>query len=331
MAATGWGAAPWGGSPWGGALLAPGAVSLELLSAFAVAENVVRLAFNVAPYVSGVLDPADGADPAHYSVAVVAGTVGYDNNPARPVSPVSADVAIDYADVIQSGEIDVVLDRPMSPYPAQYTITVQGLATSGGLPMSPSPATLQFYGLLKQLVPASNDHALPTRDFANPQSAAGISGSTIGLSTSTFATGVGGGLVTLGSFVVDDSGDYAVEQGLSALLKRLYRRAMSKPGAFCHLPRDYGVGLADEVKKLGTASVRSRLAARMQSQFSLEPEVVKCQVQVYSDPVTPQITRFSAYVKTRQGVSRQLNMPFDTQTGQALPPTAGAQPLLTSY
>jgi hypothetical protein len=322
----GWGEANWGGSNWGGT---PDSSTggLELLYAVAVAENVVRLYFNVVPYVSGVLDPADGADPSHYTVAAVAGTVGYDNNPVRTVTAVSAGTTVDYSDTIQSSEIDVVMDRPMSPYPAQYTITLSGLTTSGGVPMFPLTQSYTLYGVLKQLVVASSDQALPTRDFANPQSQSGIAGSTIGASTAAVATSVGGGLVTLGAFVVDDSGDYAVEQGIVALLKRLYRRAMSRPGAFAHLPLTYGVGLADKVKTLGTAAVRNQLAAALQSQFSLEPEVLKCAVQAYSDPVTPQITRFSAYVQTRQGVSRQLNMPFNTQTGQALPPTAGATPL----
>jgi hypothetical protein len=322
----GWGAERWGADNWGGT---PDLAGLQLLYAVAVAENVVRLTFSVVPYVSGVLDPYDGSDPTHYSVAAVAGTIGADNNPARAVSPVVAGTTVDYAGNVQSAQIDVTTDRPMSPYPAQYVVTIAGLATAGLVPMSPATQTFQFYGVLKQLVLNSSEHAVPTRDFANPQSLAGIQGSTIGASTAAVGTSMGGGLVTLGSFVVDDSGDYAVEQGMVALLKRIYRRAMTRTGSFAHLPKSYGVGLGDQVKQLGTAAVRNRLASSLQSQISLEPEVLQCAVQVYSDPIAPQITRFSCYVKTRQGVSRQLNIPFNTRTGQALPPSFGGQPLLS--
>jgi len=317
-----WGIGPWGRTPWGGG---PGSSpAIALANAVAVAENVVRLYFSVVPYVSGLLDPADGADPVHYEVLPVAGTVGADNNPARAVAAVAAGTTVDYAGVVRSDQIDVVVDRPMSPYPAQYVVSISGLATVGGSPMAPASATV--FGLLKELVPNAQDHALPTRDFANPQSLSGISGSTIGLSTRAWATAAGGGFVTLGSFVVDDSGDYAVEQGMAALLKRLYRRAMSVAGSFAHLPRDYGVGLGTQVKRLATASVRNELCAALQSQFSLEPEVAQCVVRVYTDPTTPAITRFSAYIKTRQGVARRMDMPFDTQTGQALPPSFGTMP-----
>jgi hypothetical protein len=316
----GWGEQNWGQSNWGGT---PDAIGLQITAAVAVAENVVRLYFAEVPYVSGILDATDGADPDHYDVEVVPGTVGFDNNPVRPVSAVSAGTTVDYAGVVQSAQIDVVTDRPMSPYPAQYTVTVTGLATASGGAMAPATQTLQFYGVLKQLQQSSTNVAVPSRDFANPQSITSVQGSTIGASTSAFASSVAGGLVTLGAFVADDSGDYAIEQGLSALLKRIYRRAMSVPGAFAHLPLTYGVGLGQQVKQLSTAAVRNRLASSLQTQILLEPEVVQASVTVYSDPVTPVITRFTAYVKTRQGVSRQLDMPFNTQTGQALPPTPG--------
>lgn len=317
----GWGEGPWGSSPWGGT--ADPLVGLQITAAVAVSENVVRLYFAEVPYVSGILDAGDGSDPDHYDVEVVAGTMGYDNNPVRPVAAVSANTTTDYAGVVQSSQIDVVVDRPMSPYPAQYTISVTGLVTASGGAMAPPTQVLQFYGVLKQLQQSSTNVAVPTRDFANPQSITSVQGSTIGASTSAFATSVGGGLVTLGAFVVDDSGDYAIEQGLAALLKRIYRRAMSVPGSFAHLPLSYGVGLGQQVKQLSTAAVRNRLASSLQTQILLEPEVSQASVTVYSDPKAPFITRFTAYVKTRQGVSRQLDMPFNTQTGQALPPTPG--------
>jgi hypothetical protein len=277
--------------------------------------------------VSGLLDALDGSDPGHYGVAPVAGTFGYDGNPARAVSVVSAAPSVSYLGVAIVAAIDVVLDRAMTPYPAQYVVTCQGLGLAGGGALSPSPASAQIYGLLRQIQPQDGATAYPTRDLANPQSASGIQGSTIGVDTSAFSTGVGGGLITLGAFVVDSSGDYAADSGVTALLKRIYRRAMTIPGSFAHLPPDYGVGLANQVKQLGTSAVRNRLAARLQSQIALEPEVSRCRVYVYSDPVTPSIVRFSCYVKTKQGVSRGLQMPFNTISGQALPPVLGGASL----
>lgn len=163
MTTSGWGGGRWGTSPWGGAEVD----DLQLLSAIAIRENAIRLTFNYAPFIDGLLSPNDASNKNRYGLVVVGGTQGLDDLPVRPVNVL-------YAEAVAVGGslgtvLDVWVDRPFSPYPAQYRVSVNNLVAAGsGLPIDPAFASFLFHGVLRMAVPNTSEAAVPGRDFANP-------------------------------------------------------------------------------------------------------------------------------------------------------------------
>ena len=174
----GWGHEGWGYGPWGGA--ESGAV-LTLVGALAVSENVMRLLFNLQPYVSNLGDAYDGGSVSHYTLTANPST-GYDGQPARQVNViVAAPSGLDPWGSPING-IDLTTDRPMSPFPAEYTVSCANLVdqATGTVPLSPSPQSIDPPGLLRHLQSGSATLASPNRDFLNPQTASSLAGSTAG-------------------------------------------------------------------------------------------------------------------------------------------------------
>jgi hypothetical protein len=267
----GWAKGGWGSEPWGSP---DGATSLTLVAALAVAENAVQLQFSEPVYFSGLLDPPDAGNADNYDVQPVPGTTGLNGAAARPVSVVS--VAVSPMPGSPTGTfLLVTLDRPMTPFPAQYEVTVSGLY-SADLNDQLAEVTLAFPAVFKQVVTPKITSATPARDFSNPQS---LSGALDPLPDPNNP-------LVLGSMPVDDSGDYAFDEGLAGYKKRIYRRVMTTPGGFVHLGQGYGVGIRAYGKKLGTPARRNDLAAAVEQQVSLEPETdkVTCTVLNSSKP-----------------------------------------------
>lgn len=256
MSKAGYGNGPYGLSPYGDGSPAP----LNLLRAVATAENVVQLQFDQPVYWSGLLDEFDASQTQDFLVNIVAGTIGLDGNPVQPVAP--ATVAVSTVLPLGAGPgtcLDVTLDRPMSSAPTLYTITVEDLASADLISLL-SPTTLQFEGLYHLLSIPSVASPTPRRDFANPQTASNAG-----------ALGVVSN-VGLGTFVVDSSGDYAIDQGVESYKKRVMRRLMTVPGGFVHLGQGYGVGIPSLGKKLALASTRQQVKATAELQIMQEPE-----------------------------------------------------------
>ncbi len=247
--------------------------TISLLAARAVSDNVVQLQFSAPVYFSGVLDANDASVPQRYAVQPIGG-VGENGVPSRPVSVVAVAVGDGQP---QGSYLLVSLDRPMTPYPARYSVTVTGVVgLAGGVPLAPNPTTLPFDGLYRVLVRPNASLPTPGRDLSNPQTFAGASDP---------LPNPGDPLV-LGTFPVDDTGDYAFSAGIQGFKKRVYRRLITVPGGFVHLGENYGVGITRYGKKLGTAARRNQLAAAVESQVSLEPEVSKvvCTVLTSTQP-----------------------------------------------
>jgi len=288
---VGFGGAPWGGAPWGGSGSPVIGVPLGLLAAVATVENVVRLEFTQPPFFSGLLEADDASNPTHYAIAPVAGTVGLDGTPAQPVSVIAVQIGEDPA------SLDLFLDRPMTAAPALYSVTVTGLTDAATrTPMSPNPTSQQFLGLLRAIAPPAVDTAAPSRDIANPQTASALS-DPLPVTTNP---------LLLGTYVVDDTGDYALDEGLVSLKKRIYRRLITIVGGFAHLP-NYGVGIPGHVKRLGSPALRAKLARDAEDQIRLEPEVATVSVKAVTDPAAPGLVVFVVRVKTRTG---QAMKPF---------------------
>lgn len=293
MTATGWGSLPWGGGPWGA-----GGTPLELLDALAVKENVVHLTFSTAPYLSKQLDPHDASNPERFQIVNLAEPVGLDGHVARPVRP----VLVERAKV--KGSLGAVLavttDRPMSPVPSQYRVVVnQLIAEDGGL-LVPGKTAREFPGLYRQLRPQSPSSPTPSRDIANPQT----------YSAQLDPIPQAGDPHFLGVIPIDASGDYAFDQGISQLKKRIFRRLLTNPGSFPAIP-NYGVGVLRYGKKLGAEAIRQQIVQDAEAQIAQEPDVAAVKVTAFSDPTAPSVTIFRIRVRPSgsQGTT-QFDIPF---------------------
>ena len=301
----GWGAQSFGGSGWGGS---PGA--FQVVGVLAPAENVIRLIFNELPYYSEIFDEYDASDVVHFEVASVPST-GWDGNPSRDVSPVLVLVS-DFPNAL-----DVYLDRPMSPFPAQYVLSYENLANASLSSVLP-PGSAEFFGVFKKLQPQHEDVTLPTSDIANPQTASAIQGSGLGSALPPNAA--------LGVFNVDDSGDYAFDAGIQSVKKRIIRVGVSNPGAFAHLPMSYGVGLLDDCKRLQRADFRNRKATAYQAQILREPEVVSARVTAIQDPQSPELVHFLIAARTKIGTTLSFDHPVNIVSGISLAPITMGSP-----
>ena len=290
---SGWGGGAWGGSAWGGSL----GGSLSALLVEAVSENVLRVTFNAPVYYSGILDPGDASDPDLWQVTPVDGTVGYDDVAARGVMVVTVTRPVLVNDAF-GAVLDLTLDRPMTPWPAQYDVATAGTLFSADKSVTIPPAQAGTApALFRELARPDPTGIAPGRDFSNPQT----------LAAAVDSTAAQPQVQVLGSFGYSSDGDYAIDSRDLGLLKRLQRRLFTKKNGFLHLP-GYGVGVFTYLKKLGRASARQQLAADCEAQFSLEPEVAQVQVLSYLDANFPNLVRLAVYIKKRDGRSVKYGM-----------------------
>lgn len=296
---SGWGNEPWGGGPWGDGL----PTTMQVLAAFAQAENVFRVQFSQAVYYSGILDGPDSSKPSLYTVTPVAGTVGYDGNPARALTVLTVTQPA-VAGFPNGTFLDLTVDRPMTPFPAEYLVSV-GTVFSADLTqqLSANFSTAQVLAVYAALNPPDPSAAAPMRDVANPQTLAAARRSTadtVGYST------------LLGTLQYASDGDYAGEQNDDSLRQRQFRRLFAKKGGFVHLP-GYGVGITAYLKRLALPSVRDQLAAECQSQFAQEPEAASVRVNLRLDPQNNQLVRLSIFTKKKSGKSDQYTLRLSSQ------------------
>jgi hypothetical protein len=288
-----------------GMLLGAAPPGLQLITALAIAENVIRVGFNAPVYISNLLDAPDASNPALYTVTPDAGTVGMDGLPARGVSVASVAASTDDLPVgaAPGTYLDLTLDRPMSPYAASYRVACAGLFDASlVLSLDPAHSTIDnVLGTFREVVRPSIDSPTDGRDIANPQTLA---------AAQSVGTDVPLDSLNLGAFVVDASGDYAFDSGLVAYKKRVYRRLVSRPGGFLHLGDGYGVGIPLEGKRLASTSVLERLAAKAEQQIAREPETEKVRVTAVTDPNVPGLVRFRIVARTRGGLTAAFEAPF---------------------
>lgn len=291
---SGWGSLPWGAGPWG----AGGDDALRLLGALAIRENVVRLTFNVAPLLTGVLDPNDASNPERFQVVPVPGSVGFDGEAARAVLPILVERAA--LEGSFGAVLDVTVDRPFTAWPAEYRISCNQLRSTEGAYLEPGYTSRTFPGVYRLLRQQTLDAPVPSHDIANPQ---------------TYLSQLdpipqAGDAKFLGVFPVSSTGAYALDEGTAQLRKRVIRRLVTRKGAFLNLP-NYGVGVPQYGKRLGVAGVRQQLAVEAESQISQEPDVDAVRVTVVSDARNPSITLFRIRVKQKiTGKQDAFDVPF---------------------
>lgn len=290
----GWGSGGFGFTPWGGSSYA----DFRLIAAQAIRDNVIRVQFSQPPSLTGILDPKDGSNPARYSIVADTATTGYDGLPCRPVRI----VLVTAASVPGSGGVfvDLTLDRPMSPYACFYLIAANNLySATTGLPLNPCFAQFRVPALYRFLAPQVEDQAIPTRDIAHPDTLSALRGASGTINENE-----------LGIIPIDDSGDYAYDQGIINFKKRVYRRLVTRKNAFTFLP-GYGVGVPQQLKRANTVAVRTEIVTEAQKQLSQEPEAEKVRVTMVTDPQNPSLVRLMVAIKmksTGQGI--QFGFPF---------------------
>jgi hypothetical protein len=299
MGTGAWGDGSWGAGSWGGGV----GIGFQFLDAIAIRENALRVEFSAAVYFSSLLDPGDASVVTNWSITANHDSVGLNGDNARDVNVIlvtqsTVDDGVALSDTARF--LILTLDRPFTAWPAQYGVTWSGIF-SDDLTVS-SSGTFFFNATYRQLEAPQIQVPSPSRDMANPQ--------TLSAAQSSLPQPVGP--YVLGAFGVDHSGDYATDEGDVNLKKRILRRLMTRKGAFAHLP-NYGVGVPDEVKKLGTAATISRLRADAEAQISQEPDVQQVRVVLVIDSATPDLVRLRVAVKTKLGKPVAFDAAFSRQ------------------
>jgi hypothetical protein len=291
-----WGNESWDTQPWNGNNALP--QTLDVVGAAAEAENVVRVQFGAAAYFSGILDGADISETSNWTVAPVAGSVGNDGNAARAVRVVNVQQPVVAGEAL-GVFVDLYLDRPMTPYPAKYVVTVASAYSADQTQrLNPAANTATIFATYRELVPVDIQAVVPGRDIANPQTAQQLADSTI----------ANAAIAQLGSFGYSDDGDYGIDKGDDGLFKRLWRRFVSKPASFLHLGQAYGAGVRTYVKQLGSGAARGRLAAACEDQATQEPEVASAKVRCVPSAQHPNKVKLGIVLVKKGGQSKRYSM-----------------------
>lgn len=287
---SGFGSKAWGAGPWGdGGATASPTSGFRLLDALAVRENSIRLTFSEPVQMSGLLDLFDGTLKDHYAFADDDTTFGLDGSPARRVRAVYA------VPGPLDTQADVWIDRPLTPYPSRYEAFVEGVYSQAGVLLAGIQGAI-FPGLYRGIVAATADLAVPSRDFANPQSLSGLLGALPG---------------RLGTLPIDETGDLAYDEGLASYKKRVFRRLSTRLGAYMHLP-DYGVTIYQHVKQLARPGIVQQLAAEAEEQIRQEPETKSVSVSIMTDG---SITYYRIRARTSAGQTLGMNVPVNQGIG----------------
>lgn len=276
----------------------------SLVSAIAVSENVLQLTFSQPVYFSGLLDIPDASSRKRYTLTPQPGSYGMDGTLAKPLGVASVQ-QVQTPNTYLGQVLNLTTDRPMTPNPAQYTVQCNGLfGLDRVTPLNPSGSSLPFTSTFKLLQPPQIETIAPRGDVANPQTLEGI---TAGLTPNPQQ-------ISLGSFVVN-AGDYATETGLVAYKARLYRRMITAVDGFLHLAgKNYGAGLLQYGKKLGSSSIRAQLLAAIEQQAGLEPETAAVAAKSTPNNQNPGEMFIVLMAKTKFGQSLKLVAPVNVSS-----------------
>lgn len=112
----------------------------------------------------------------------------------------------------------------------------------------------------------------------------------------------------LGQYQVTDRGDFALDNRLQSLRKRIMRRISTSVGGFALLP---GYGFAIAEKGIVRPSELVRLAADAKAQTEREPEVVRATVSVQQLRTAPEIVVVFVKARTTLGIDVEANQRVD--------------------
>lgn len=245
-----------------------------------VARNAVDVTFLDFPKASDPATVDDALNPARWTLAA------FD----------PSDSTIRLAQFVENTSnpkvVRVFFDGPLDAF-AVYVITGSGISTVFGIPILPPADRASFSTFDTFRVRADVPAEQQRTDLSNPQLVAD-------------ATIIDP--PPLGTYQIDDRGDYALERGRPYLRKRIFRRASSAIHSFFHLP---GYGFAEPLKSGITPDVLRRLQARAQSQVLMEPDVVSVSVTVTQDAQAPGVAILRISAIDREGNVVSQNVPVN--------------------
>ena len=258
-----------GGSGFGAFPLGVGG-PLSVVRALAVAGQVVRVVFNQEPLHRSPAGLLDSLSPSNYIFSVPAG-----NATAPTPVGVSRTVVVGPAYGVGNGVgasaergIDVAVDRQLI-VGITYRVTVRDVQSMAGDALG-SPDSADFLGVTRL-----EETRLPVRnqdlvDFACPPS--------------------------IGHYLIDDSGDIAVDTPAAGTVCRIFRRVTTKKDAFRFL-RGYGTGI--DHKGVGSTASMSLVKNDGTAQVKLEPDVADAALAMTIQPTG--LTLIQIRARTRRG------------------------------
>jgi hypothetical protein len=157
----------------------------------------------------------------------------------------------------------LALYEEMGPASVTHRVGASALKDVAGNPIT-APRNVDFLGLLDasrtSVQTQLASHNSSVRDIANPQAQ----------SSEWFG----------GTLQLTAAGDYKLESGAAMVRKLIFRRLMSAPGDFFHLP-SYGIGL--RVKEPIPAANLGNLKTKIEQQVMREPELESVRVSLSLD------------------------------------------------
>lgn len=258
--------------------------TFALAAAVQVRLNAVDVTFTVPPL---AVDPAsifDALFPANWTLT--------------GIDPYTATARLaQYCERRDALTVRVFFDGPLTA-PAIYALAVNPRVRDAyGVPIAPCSA-LVFGTFAPERQPAPGVAETLRSDVANPN---------------TLQDAVKVDPPPLGTFQIDDRGDYANETGRAYLRKRVFRRAFTGLGEFFHLP---SYGFSEPLKSKITPQLLRRMQARAQAQLLREPDVAAASVSVQALVDAPSIVVVSMRVRDVTGATDSLTVRVDLQNSE---------------
>lgn len=255
---------------------------LAITGAQQTAINAVEVTFSTPPR---AFDPASVFDALNAS-----------NWTIRAIDPPSAIVRLaQWVERVDSLTVRVLFDGSLDRTTV-YEIGLNGRVRDAMGAALSLCRTLQFLTFSPERPFSPAQQATGRFDLANPQTLSDLKASN-----------------PLGTYQINDRGDFALETGRQYLRKRVFRRAFTALGEFFHLP---GYGFAEPLKGTITASLLRRMQARAQAQLLREPDVVSASVTVQALPDAPSIVVVDMKVRDTNGSADSLTIRMDLLNGQ---------------
>jgi hypothetical protein len=269
MSTLGWGFDPYGISPFGHASLGG-----ALAGAVAISTHEVLVTLTFEPMNESTTKVGDVSNPATWMVQRL------DTLEMLNVIQVNK-----YGDL----EYGIVTYQALGPASVTHRVSTLTLLDSSGALCSP-PRQADFAGVIADVDQSPQTKLAQRRVYATDID---------NRQTPNVSPDVAGGVLQIGS-----SGDYELVTGVELVKKLLFRRIMTSPGEFFHLP-DYGLGL--QLKEPVPVSSLSQKKAELERQALREPEVIEARATITVS--SNNVINIQLRVKLQTGETAVVSLP----------------------